>query len=125
MAPASNANAGITSTFANWIGAITVQRQGAVQRRRSDLGTIDPVTGILLENTYSNPYSYPQYRSKTVPAWVSVNLRLSYKFTEDIQLGLYITNAFNTHQTLVQRANYPFDYIREGRRVMFDFQATF
>ncbi|HNE10563.1 MAG TPA: TonB-dependent receptor, partial [Leptospiraceae bacterium] len=125
IAPASNANAGITSTFANWIGAITVQRQGAVQRRRSDLGTIDPVTGILLENTYSNPYSYPQYRSKTVPAWVSVNLRLSYKFTEDIQLGLYITNAFNTHQTLVQRANYPFDYIREGRRVMFDFQATF
>jgi outer membrane receptor protein involved in Fe transport len=125
IAPAHTANAGISTTFEKWVGSISLQRQGAVQRRNSDLGKIEPITGYLTENTYSNPYSYPQYRPKTLPAWVSVNFRVSYKFTEDMQLGLYITNLFNSHQTLIQRANYPFDYIREGRRVMLDFQASF
>ena len=125
IAPATTANAGITSTFLNWVGSITIQRQGAVQRRLSDMGSIDPLTGQLLTNPFSNPYSYPQYRPKTVPAWASVNFRVSYKITEDMQLGIYITNVFNSHQTLVQRSSYPFDYIREGRRVMIDFQASF
>ena len=125
IAPAHTANAGISTTLEKWIASISLQRQGSVQRRTSDLGRIDPITGHLTENSFSNPYSYPQYRPKTVPAWVSVNFRVSYKFTEDIQLGLYITNLFNSHQTLIQRANYPFDYIREGRRVMLDFQASF
>jgi len=125
IAPAHTANAGISTTLEKWVASISLQRQGAVQRRNSDLGKIEPITGYLTENTFSNPYSYPQYRPKTVPAWVSVNFRVSYKFTEDMQLGLYITNLFNSHQTLIQRANYPFDYIREGRRVMLDFQASF
>ena len=125
IAPAHTANAGISTTLEKWIASISLQRQGSVQRRTSDLGRIDPITGHLTENSFSNPYSYPQYRPKTVPAWVSVNFRVSYKFTEDMQLGLYITNLFNSHQTLIQRANYPFDYIREGRRVMLDFQASF
>ncbi|HMY69655.1 MAG TPA: TonB-dependent receptor, partial [Leptospiraceae bacterium] len=67
----------------------------------------------------------PEYRPKTVPAWISVNLRISHKISDNIQLGLYIANLFNAHQTLIQRSNYPFDYIREGRRVMVDFQASF
>jgi outer membrane receptor protein involved in Fe transport len=125
IAPAHTANAGLTTTVEKWITSISLQRQGAVKRRESDLGSIEPITGFLTENTYSNSYSYPQYRPKTVPAWVSVNFRVSYKFTEDMQLGIYISNLLNSHQTLVQRANYPFDYIREGRRVMLDFQASF
>ena len=125
IAPAHTANAGITSTVEKWTGSLTLQRQGAVYRRTSDMGSIDPFTGSLLNNAYSSPYSYPQYRPKTVPAWISVNLRISHKISDNIQFGLYITNLFNTHQTLVQRSNYPFDYIREGRRVMIDFQAAF
>ena len=125
ITPGYTANAGITTTWEKWVGAITLQRQGAVYRRTSDLGTIEPITGQLTNNTYSDPYTYPQYRPKIVPAWVSVNFRVSYKFVEDMQFGISITNLFNTHQTQARRADYPFDYIREGRRIMLDFQASF
>ena len=127
IAPASTANAGIAVNYEKWIGSISVQRQGSVARRRSDLGEIDPITRQSVPDSisYSNANVYPQYRPKTVHAWTSVNFRISYKFIENMQLGFYVTNVFNSHQTLVQRANYPFDYIREGRRLMIDFQATF
>ncbi|MBK6605356.1 MAG: TonB-dependent receptor [Leptospiraceae bacterium] len=123
--PGYTANAGISSTWEKWIGSISLQRQGAVYRRTNDQGPIDPLTGYNTSNTNSNPYSFPQYRPKNVPAWISVNFRVSYKFAESMQLGLYVTNLFNSHQTLARRADYPFDYIREGRRVMVDFQASF
>lgn len=124
-APGYTANAGITASWEKWVGSISIQRQGSVYRRTSDKGPIEPITGHLISNTFSDSNMYPKYRPEIVPAWVNVNFRVSYKFFENMQLGFFITNLFNSHQTLARRADYPFDYLREGRRVMVDFQANF
>ncbi|MCE9500722.1 MAG: TonB-dependent receptor, partial [Leptospira sp.] len=125
ISPASIANAGTTVHWEKFMFSTSVHYQGATHRKTSDLGPIDPLTGYLMQNTYSDPNSYPQYRPKVIPAWTSVNLRTMYKFSENFQIGIYFTNIFNTTQLLVQRSDYPFDYIREGRRVMFEFIGNF
>ena len=44
------ANVCISTTIEKWVGFISLQRQGAVQRRRSDLWKkIEPITGYLTE----------------------------------------------------------------------------
>lgn len=125
ISPASTANFGISTNWQNWQASIAVQRQGAVIRRTSDIGKIDPITGTLQTNEYSNPYVYPMYRPKDVPAWTNINIRINYKIMENVNLALNVYNALNEYQTTVQRLPYPNDYIREGRRFLLDFQASF
>ncbi len=122
--PTHTANAGITWTDTRFVTSLSVQRQGAVYRRNSDLGTVDPLLGT---NTDFPPYNYnyPVYRPKVVPAWVSVNFRFIYKWNESLEMGFNVMNLLNTHQTLLKNNNYPFDYIREGRRFLFDVTASF
>ena len=125
ISPASTANFGLSANWNDWQGSISVQRQGEVIRRKSDIGKVDPITGMLQSNDYSNPYSYPTYRPKNVPAWTNINFRISYKLLENMSLALNVYNALNEYQLTVQRLAYPNDYIREGRRVFLDFQASF
>lgn len=125
ITPASTINFGSSLHLEKWVFSFSVHRQGNVTRKTSDLGKIDPITGISLENTYSNPYTYPRYRPEIVPAWTNLNLRLMFKISENMQIGFNVLNALNSYQTLVQRSNYPFDYIREGRRFLFEFSASF
>jgi outer membrane receptor protein involved in Fe transport len=125
ISPASTANFGLSTNWKDWQASISVQRQGEVIRRKSDIGKIDPLTGMLQSNEFSNPYSYPTYRPKDVPAWTNINLRISYKILENMSLAINVYNALNEYQTTVQRLAYPNDYIREGRRFLLDFQASF
>ncbi|MCB1178707.1 MAG: TonB-dependent receptor, partial [Leptospiraceae bacterium] len=125
LTPGHNANFGISGNWEKWISSISVQRQGRVARQLSDLGEVDPLTGQLLENKYSDPNKYPTYRSKRVPAWNNVNFRLIYKITGNVQLGFNIFNALNSQQNLLHKANYPYDYLRDGRRVQIDLSARF
>ncbi|MBK7053683.1 MAG: hypothetical protein IPO06_12625 [Leptospiraceae bacterium] len=67
-----------------------MQRQDTVIQRKSDIGDTDPVTGILQTNDYSNPYSYPTYRTKDVPAWTNINLRINYKIWENMRIALNV-----------------------------------
>lgn len=120
-APTNTANAGIRLSLWKFLWSLTVQRQSNVYRRNSDLGEIEPFTGYLL----SDPNTYPVYRPRTVPAWVNVNTRLVYNITNKVQFGFFVSNLFNSHQTLIKNNLYPFDYIREGRRFLFDLTATF
>lgn len=122
--PTHTANAGITWTDQKFMTSLSFERQGAVYRRNSDLGPVDPLFG---NNTNIPPYdyNYPVYRPKVVPAWISVNYRFMYKWNDALEMGLNIYNLFNSYQTLLKNNNYPFDYIREGRRFMFDVTATF
>jgi hypothetical protein len=48
-----------------------------------------------------------------------------YQYLENVQFGFFIMNVANTQQALIKTNNYPFDYLREGRRFMFDVSATF
>ncbi len=122
--PSHTANAGITWTDQKFMTSLSVERQGAVYRRNSDLGPVDPFLGNNT-NIPSYDYNYPVYRPRTVPAWISVNFRFMYKWNESLEMGLNVMNLFNSHQTLLKNNNYPFDYIREGRRFLFDVTATF
>ncbi len=124
-APASSANFGISGSSGIFSGSISVQRQGQVARKKSDLGAVDPLTGLLQENTYSDPYKYPLYRTQRVEPWTNVNFRFEVKLYENVSLGLFASNALNSTQYLVQRASYPFDYLRESRRYMIDLRASF
>ncbi|MBE7411288.1 MAG: TonB-dependent receptor [Leptospiraceae bacterium] len=123
--PASLANFGITGSFKIFSGSISVQRQGVVTRKRSDLGSIEPITGTLTENTYSDPYRYPVYRPIRVEAWTNVNLRFEVKLMENLRLGVFASNALNRPQYLTQTGNFPTDYLRETRRVLIDLRANF
>jgi outer membrane receptor protein involved in Fe transport len=125
ISPASRANIGVSGEWKKFQSSFALERQGMVARKTSDLGEIDPLTGLALENTFSNPYQFPAYRPAKVPAWFNLNLRFSYRFTDYMKIALNVYNATNSTQFLVQRANYPFDYNRDGRRVMLDFQANF
>jgi iron complex outermembrane receptor protein len=123
-APQHTANIGITWSDDKYTYSASVQRQGQTYRRLSDLGPVDPISGL---NTNPVPYSvqYPNYRPLVVPAWINVNLRFSYKLNDMIQLGVFAMNAFNSHQELLKNNYYPFDYQRETRRVMFDVNVVF
>ncbi|MDX1959584.1 MAG: TonB-dependent receptor [Leptospiraceae bacterium] len=125
IAPSTVANFGMTVNYLQFLFSTSVHYQGSVARKTSDLGKIEPITGYLLNNDYSNPYSYPQYRPRVLPAWWNINIRMMYKITEDLQLGFNILNLLNNQQTLIQRSNYPFDYIREERRYLLEFIGNF
>ena len=122
--PSHTANAGITWTDQKFMTSLSVERQGAVYRRNSDLGPVDPLFG---NNTSIPPYNYnyPVYRPKTVAPWISFNFRFMYKWNDKLEMGLNIMNLLNSYQTLAKNNNYPFDYVREGRRFLFDVTATF
>jgi len=122
--PSHTANLGITWTDQKFMTSISFERQGSVYRRNSDLGPVDPIFGF---NTNLPPYeyNYPVYRPKVVPAWINVNYRFMYKWNESVEMGINVMNLFNSHQTLLKNNNFPFDYIREGRRFLFDVTASF
>jgi len=123
--PASRGNVGIAAERWGFFGSISVERQGRVERRKTDLGPVDPITGLAeLEGSFSDPYSFPKYRELRTPAWTNTNLRFGYKFSESMKLSLNVYNAENRIQYLNQTGIQPYDYIREGRRVLLDFQAN-
>ncbi|MCE9501705.1 MAG: TonB-dependent receptor [Leptospira sp.] len=136
--PAQMANAGITVKVDKFSSSLSAHYQGIVRRRTSDLGAIDPVTGIgpldpaTFVKTDSSTFTplaygsqYPTYRPKSVPQWVNVNFRIAYQIFDSVNMGFFISDLLNTNQTLVKNNLYPFDYIREGRRFMVDVSASF
>jgi outer membrane receptor protein involved in Fe transport len=120
-APTNTQNIGTRGEYKNYYGSVSVQRQSQINRRNSDFGTPDEFTGYV----YIDPFSFPQYRKQTVPAWYNVNFKLSYSFSNNMNIGLFISNAFKNNQMLVKNNLYPFDYQRENRRAMLDFSASF
>ena len=134
--PSQTYNFGFNLNLDKFLASITIQHQGKVLRRKwSDFTPIDtnygyPTTGdpvfgrdpTITQPTLTSNYLY---RPNTVPAWTNVNLRFMYKYEENIQFGFTILNAANTHQALIKSNNYAFDYLREGRRYLFEANLTF
>jgi len=67
----------------------------------------------------------PLYRQRSVPAWTDMSGRCVYHLTDSAQLGFSVRNMFNTAQKLIKNFNFPFDYQREGRRYLVEFNAKF
>ena len=125
QAPSQTGNIGLSAFIGKWTSSISLQSQSAVRRSKSDLGNVDPLTGHLTYNENNDPNSYTRYRPTAAPTWTNINFRVSYNITSNMHLGIYITNLSNSYQTLIVKDSSPTDYIREGRRVMIDFQASF
>lgn len=120
-APATTQNFGIRGRYKQFSGSTSIQRLGMVARRNSDFGVPDQLTGFV----YRDPFAYPEYRPKNVPAWVNANFRLVYHFGERAEMGFFVSNAFNSRQQLIKNNEYPFDYNRENRRIMLDVMVNF
>lgn len=123
--PATTANFGIRFLFYKILLSLSTNYRGPSHRKNSSMGTIEPITGYLLDNTYSDPYTYPMYRPKVVPSWVNIDFRMMYKISEKFQMGGYITNLTNSSQFLLEVYNIPSDYIRERRRIFLEFIGEF
>jgi len=115
-APSNTQNFGVRGKYQFLLTSISIQRQGIVYRRNSDFGVPEPLTGYV----YIDPYQYPVYRPRNLSAWINLNFRLTYLWKENIEFGLFVSNALNSHQELIKNNNYPFDYIRENRIYMVD-----
>ncbi|MCB1178121.1 MAG: TonB-dependent receptor, partial [Leptospiraceae bacterium] len=120
-APTNTQNFGVRGEYHDFSGSVSLQRQGPVYRRNSDFGTVDFYTNFV----YVDPYAYPQYRSRVIPEWYNMNLRLSYNVTSNLNIGIFVSNALNRTQHLIKNFEFPFDYRRETRRVMLDVSAHF
>lgn len=127
-APSHTGSMGVRAMFTHLSMSLSAQRQGLVRRRTSDFGKIDPLTGFGPVDAEGRPISYensyPVYRPKAVSAWTDVGTRIAWRFGSG-EAGISVANALNSHQTLIKNNNYPFDYIREGRRYLFDVRLAF
>ncbi|MCB1160205.1 MAG: TonB-dependent receptor [Leptospiraceae bacterium] len=121
--PATSANFGFTYSFSRVLFSTNLNYRGASHRKNSSMGEIEPLTGYLLDNPYSDSYSYPMYRPKVVPAWTNVNVRMMYLLSEKFQIGGYVSNLLNSSQYLLEVSNIPSDYRRERRRFFFEFKG--
>lgn len=126
--PSNRGNVGLKYSTKKIHLALTLERQGKVYRRTSDIGTVFD----------DNPFNYPiilpdleprannnvYYRPKLVSSWTEIRLRTNYQFNQDASLGVIITNLLNNRQRLIKTYNLPFDYHRDPRRILIDFNLV-
>jgi hypothetical protein len=96
-----------------------------VYRRKSDYGPIDPNFGVYSELPQLNLNGYYYYRNKNVDSWNHITLRIGYMFNENSSVHINFLNALNNKQELMKTNYYPFDYLREPRRILIESNFTF
>ena len=124
--PRETGNFGLNFNWTRFTTSISIERQGKVLRRKySDYTQLDPLYSYPTSVPEPSPTSNYLYRPVNVAPWTNINLRFMYKIIEDAQIGISILNAANSSQFLVLNKAFPFDYRREGRRFIFEFNMTF
>ncbi|WP_196141025.1 TonB-dependent receptor [Aliikangiella sp. G2MR2-5] len=101
----------------NFQVSFNLHYHGEVERRDSELGTAH--NGVL-------PFGEPvpvnldlnDHRPSSIDAWVSLNSRVSYRFTEGVKFLVDINNLFDEEARLAKTGTYPFDYQIKGRQIM-------
>lgn len=101
-APAHTFNLGVSFSGHHFGASLQGHYQGAVARRASD----------------NLPTDFSAYRPATVPAWFTLDGRLTYQVSNWARLGVQATNILNTRAYLIKTNNFPFDYQTEGVRVL-------
>ena len=103
-APPITANIGLLYNHKNFYTSLLFHYQGEVERRN-------------LENDI--------HRSKTVEAWINIDLKFAYKITQKIEFGLTIKNLTDSERFIIKNYAYPFDYRLEERSILFDLLFRF
>ncbi|MFZ6008760.1 MAG: TonB-dependent receptor plug domain-containing protein, partial [Bacteroidota bacterium] len=83
--------------------ALQTHYQGAVQRRTSDR---DP--------------AFDAVRGKDVSSWITFDLRMNFKLTEGLDIGLIGTNITGENGKLLKNNIYAFDYQIPSRSILLD-----
>ena len=108
-APAVNTNLGISYAEDPWVASVQLHFQGKVKRRGSD---------------FSDP-TYLPYRPEEVKSWTSLDARVGYRVTRELEVSLNATNLLDEDLMLVKNFAFPFDYRMMGRRVFVQGQLKF
>jgi iron complex outermembrane receptor protein len=107
--PQNVVNLGLKYSMQNFTVSGQAHYQGAVNRRLSD--TASPI--------------YNAIRGTQVDSWTSFDLRLTYKPTDMIEIGLIGTNLGDVTGKYVKYGKLPFDYQMTGRTILFDVRLMF
>ncbi len=105
-APPITANFGTSYSHRNFKVSLQVHYQDKVLRRISD-----------------KPSELSDYRSTNVNPWININFNFTYNISTYAKVGFNIKNLLDQEQYLLKNNAYPFDYLREGRRLYL--QLTF
>lgn len=107
--PQNVVNLGLKYSMQKFTVSAQAHYQGAVNRRTSD--TKSP--------------AYNAIRGTQIDSWTSVDLRLTYKPTDMVEIGLIGTNLGDTKGKYVKYGKLPFDYQMTGRTILFDVRLMF
>lgn len=100
--PAHTVNLGLTYRADRFTAALTAHLQGDVQRRQSDVATVE----------------FTRLRPNTLPAWFTADVRLAYQLTDVVELAVLGNNLLDAKGRLMKNFDYPFDYQIPGRRIL-------
>ena len=107
-APALTANTGLTYQSSGFTIGVVGHFQGEVKRREKDIFSEEEVEVMGLTD---------QPRAQSVPAWLSLDAKVSYRLIDAVEVGVSATNLLDGANPLVKNLKFPFDYQSEGRRV--------
>ena len=107
-APALTANGGLTYQSSGFTVGLVGHFQGEVKRREKDVFSEEELAVMGLTD---------QPRAQSVPAWLSLDAKVSYQLIDALELGVSATNLLGGENLLVKNLKFPFDYQSEGRRV--------
>lgn len=106
--PSQIVNLGLKYGFEKYYVSTQAHYQGSVARRDSDR---DDTSNAM--------------RGETVDGWITLDLRLSYKFSENVEVALNANNITDTKGYFVKNNLYPFDYQMPGRLLLLDLRVRF
>ena len=112
-APAQVVNLGLHLRAESWSASAQLHHQSRVYRRDSD--RYGPA-GI--------PTAASAYRPGSVPPWYEIDASVAYQIVPWLRLGVQGTNLLDASGTLIKFGDYPFDYQREGLRVLGTIELT-
>jgi iron complex outermembrane receptor protein len=106
--PQNVVNLGVKYALQKFNISTQAHYQGVVARRSTDL---DPTSNAI--------------RGTQVDAWLTWDLRATYKPTDGIEIGIIGTNLTDQRGKLIKYGNPPFDYQMTGRTILFDVRLMF
>jgi iron complex outermembrane receptor protein len=114
--PAHVLKAGVVYQREKWYASLNGMYQGEVKRRDSDRLPVS-YNGREVQTS--------DYRPANVPAWFSLNARLSYRAFTNVEFSVQANHALNTERYLLKTLSYPFDYQASKRMLLLEVRMTY
>jgi iron complex outermembrane receptor protein len=120
--PSRMVKAGVNVAWGAFRGSLTGKYTGQVQRRASDL---DGSNGLATIPFTDVSVDLDAYRPTAVPAWFTLDTKLTWAFSHAFSASLVGTNLTDKTYYLCKTGPFPFDYQAQGRVVSLVLKASF